>query len=691
MLNLLKKKSPPLFRLILIKPSKYDDDGYVIRYWRGVLPSNTLSALHSMTKDAVANGCLPPDVKVEVTLLDEIAYKVDPEALVRKHRRGGARVAVLLVGVQTNQFPRAADLARKFRSLDVPVLIGGFHVSGSLALFPEVPQELQSLMDDGVTLVKGEVEDTYGDILRDVYEGRQKILYDFKERPDLSKAPIPEVGHKYLKKFAYPNMGTVDAGRGCPFSCTFCTIINVQGHKMRNRSSQAIAEHIRANVSKGITYYFFTDDNFSRNPNWEAIFDELIGLRENEGLPITFMMQVDTLAYRIKRFAEKAARAGCSQVFIGLEAIREANLDAAGKTQNKKVDYHEMSRAWRDAGIAIHAGYIIGFPEDTPETVTEDIRFLKEDLKIDQVSFFMLTPLPGSVDHFNLVQQRAPIDEDFNKYDSFHAVAPHPKMTGQEWYDTYVSAWRSFYTFEHMRDSLLRANDTTYWGLFKNYIWYKSAVLELTHPMISGFFRFRDRLDRRPGYAVQGRWAHMKMRSREIKTTLVQWSKMYYEMQELWLQTRPGHGQITAQIDEWKTSIADLRDRAASQAQRMQDAATDRIGSFRDSAQEHYDSLRQNVQGRFDAGKANLQTLRRNLGDRVTPVRKSVVPRWVQFWSLREVQTRQMLDRYWKVTFQKVKRGRIYAINPVMLMVNLARDVRLSTLFTICLMTARTR
>ncbi len=689
MLNILRKSSR-VFRLILIKPSKYDDDGYVVRYWRGVLPSNTLSALYSMTKQVVAEGCLPEGVTVEMTLLDEISYKVDPKALVKKHRRGGAKVAVMLVGVQTNQFPRAADIARKFRALNVPVLIGGFHVSGSLALFKEVPEELQSLMDDGVTLVKGEVEETLGGILRDVYDGRQKLLYDITEKPDLANAPIPEVTGKYLKKFAYPNMGTIDAGRGCPFSCSFCTIINVQGQKMRSRSPKAIGDHIRENISKGVNYYFFTDDNFSRNKNWEAIFDELIHLREVEGLHLTFMMQVDTLAYRIKNFKDKAARAGCTQVFIGLEAIRDANLDAAGKGQNKRVDYHEMADAWREAGIAIHTGYIIGFPEDTPQTVAEDIDFLKNELKIDQVSFFMLTPLPGSMDHYNMVQQNVPIDKDFNRYDSFHAVSPHAKMTGEEWYGAYVDAWQSFYSFEHMRDSLLRANPTTYWGLYKNYVWYRSAILELTHPMISGFFRFKDRLDRRPGFAVQDRWSHLRMRTSEVIQTFSQYAKMYYEMQELWLQTRPGRGQITAQIDGWKANLLGMRERASSHAQRMQDAASEKISSMRDSAQERYDALRQNMSGKIDAGRANFQALRKEF-ENSTPARKNWIPRKLRFWSLSEIHTRQKLNRYWISTFAKVKHGKIYAINPLTLTFNLMRDVKLSAFFTFSLLYVRSR
>ena len=92
--------------VILIRPSKYDDDGYVIRHFRGTLPSNTLSCLNGLTEAAIRQGALG-SVDVRVELIDEIVSRVDPRRLARKYRRPGTKIVVGLVGVQTNQFPRA--------------------------------------------------------------------------------------------------------------------------------------------------------------------------------------------------------------------------------------------------------------------------------------------------------------------------------------------------------------------------------------------------------------------------------------------------------------------------------------------------------------------------------------------------------------------------------------------------------
>jgi hypothetical protein len=106
---------------------------------------------------------------------------------------------------------------------------------------------------------------------------------------------------------------------------------------------------VRANLAQGVLRFFITDDNFARNRNWEAIFDRLIEMREREGLELQFIIQVDTLCHLIPNFVEKAARAGCKR--------------------------------------------------DTPERIARDIRTVQQELPVDLLEFFILTPLPGSADH----------------------------------------------------------------------------------------------------------------------------------------------------------------------------------------------------------------------------------------------------------------------------------------------------
>src|SRR5205823_15105861 len=139
--------------------------------------------------------------------------------------------------------------------------------------------------------------------------------------------------------------------------------------------------------------------------NWEAIFDRLIALREQEGLPLRFTIQVDTQCHKVPRFIDKATRAGCTRVFLGMESVNPENLAAAKKHQNHVGEYRAMLQAWRAHGVVTVAGYILGFPADTPASIERDIKIIQRELPIDVLEFFILTPLPGSADHQELHRQ----------------------------------------------------------------------------------------------------------------------------------------------------------------------------------------------------------------------------------------------------------------------------------------------
>jgi radical SAM superfamily enzyme YgiQ (UPF0313 family) len=535
------KNGKKTLRVVIIKPSKYDDDGYVIRHLRGVLPSNTLACLSSLTQDVAKRHYLGDDIDIAVDLYDDTVQKIPVDRIIRSHHPPAQKTIIALAGVQSNQFPRAADLARSFRAGGLQVLIGGFHVSGMLALSKEITPEIRELMDLGVSVVKGEVEETWGDLLRDAVEDRLQPLYDFMDcKPDLYTRPIPTIHEKYLKKFIVSNFGTIDTSRGCPFNCSFCSIINVQGRKMRVRSPQLLIDTLRENYHRSrLHFYFFTDDNFARNSEWREIFTMLARLREEENIPIHFMIQVDTQSHKIPDFIPLAARAGCTQVFIGMESINPDNLKAAGKTQNNAGDYKNLIAEWHNAKIATHVAYIFGFPFDTPASIRNDVERLQNELQVEQASFFMLTPIPGSQDHVRMVEAGSYMHPDLNNYDSFHETVHHPNFAPGELEASYREAWKNFYSFNYMRDVLSRAHPENYRNIFFDFIWYKnSALIEGGHPMLHGFFRLKDRIDRRPGYAVESRFRHFRRRTREVSHLLRSWLTLLLEMEELWLQTR---------------------------------------------------------------------------------------------------------------------------------------------------------
>ena len=421
------------FLLFLIKPSHYDDDGYVIQWQRSAIPSNSLAVLYGIASDCHDRRALGDDVDIEIVAIDETNARVRPQRIVNRMRRNGGFGMVGLVGAQSNQFPRALDIARPLRAASVQVGIGGFHVSGCLAMLPEMPEDMKEAQRLGVAMFAGEAEGRLDVVLQDAARGALAPIYDFmKDLPGVEGAPLPLLPAERVGR-TVGFLASFDAGRGCPFQCSFCTIINVQGRKSRYRSADDVEALIRAYTAKGIKYFFITDDNLARNKNWESIFDRLIHLREVEKLKFKFVIQVDTLCHKIPNFVEKAARAGVKRVFIGLENINPDSLLGAKKKQNRIADYREMLLAWKKARCFTYAGYILGLPGDTPASIRRDIEIVQKELPVDLLEFTLLTPLPGSEDHKKLFERNVWMDPDLNAYDLETVTVEHPRMSREEW------------------------------------------------------------------------------------------------------------------------------------------------------------------------------------------------------------------------------------------------------------------
>jgi tRNA A37 methylthiotransferase MiaB len=496
------KLAKKIFHLIMIQPSHYDDDGYIIQWVRSSIPANTLATLYGLAQDCAKRHILGEDVQINLRAYDETNTRIKIKHLVRLIRKSGGHGLVALVGVQANQFPRAMDMARQFRAENIQVCLGGFHVSGCIAMLPKILPDLQEAMDRGISLFAGELEDRLELLLQDAFRKELKPLYNYLlDLPGLDGVPGPYLPPSLLKRTAGTRT-SFDAGRGCPFQCSFCTIINVQGRKSRYRTPDDVERIVRVNMAQGVTKFFITDDNFARNKNWEVLFDRLIQLREVEGLEMTFTIQVDTLSHKIPRFIEKAGRAGVKRVFIGLESINPQSLLGALKRQNRITEYRSLFQGWHSIGAHTYAGYILGFPEDTPETILRDIKIIQRELPVDLLEFFILTPLPGSQDHKILYEHGVKMESDMNKYDTVHVTTDHPRMSREEWQGIYQKAWDAYYTLEHVETVIRRAKE---WSLdprkmmFMLLSFYACVRFEKVHPLEGGIFRRKYRRDRRRG------------------------------------------------------------------------------------------------------------------------------------------------------------------------------------------------
>jgi hypothetical protein len=518
-----RAEGPSRFPIVLIKPSHYDDDGYVIQWYRSAMPSNSLAVITSLVEDCRQRKVLGEQVAIEIRSMDEDDTRIRTQRLARELKDG--RGLVILVGVQSNQFPRAMDIALPLRVAGVHVCMGGLHVSGNLATSGGVTPELQEAMNLGISLFAGEAGGGRLDqVLRDAWSGQLKSLYNY-----LNDAPSQEAAPALAAKTIRGKIGrhsSFDAERGSRTQCSFYTIIHAEGQKSQQRTVDEVEQIIRENLQQDAGRFFITDDNFSRNPDWEEILDRLIAMREQEQLNIQVMLQVDAMCHRLPGFIEKAGRAGVRRVFIELDSIRPESIPAAEKKQNKIADYRKMLLAWKRAGAIVFAGYTIGLPGEKPASVLQDIRMMQKELAIDLLEPHCLTALPGSEDHQKLHEAGTFLDPDLNKYDLDHVTTQHSTMTVEEWTQLYHDTWKEFYTPEHMETVLRRAAATgiPLDNMMALLLWFHFCIVyEKIDPLQGGYLRRKHRADRRPtlpkenwlrfwtGYGSDLAYKHWKM------------------------------------------------------------------------------------------------------------------------------------------------------------------------------------
>ncbi len=367
--DLLRAEPCRTIRIYFIKPSRYDEDGYVQFFRYGVQPNNTLTVLKALNEGLNKRYTAQRNVYLETVIWDELCDGlVSPEtvlAIKDKAREDGVELLIGLAGVQSNQYPRGRDLALQFIAQGMTTMMGGFHVSG----YPESRSFLNSC---GITTVVGEAENLWGQIIEDYLRGELRLNYSVSEGiraktgqddiivPVITEAELPVVDDRYLTRFFNPAMTTLDTSRGCPFTCSYCSVKNVMGRTMRSREPEAVVQWVRdAARNHGINSLFLVDDDFFRSPRWEEILTGLATVKQ-EFPALCFMMQVDVDAScyanladgesesakhrRSRRFVELAAKAGCYQAFVGIESLNPDNLNFATKYQNTDDRQHRMKR-----------------------------------------------------------------------------------------------------------------------------------------------------------------------------------------------------------------------------------------------------------------------------------------------------------------------------------------------------------
>lgn len=334
-----------------------------------------------------------------------------------------------LIGVtaMTAAAPRAYQLADAYRARGVPVVMGGMHASA-------LPDEALEHVD---SVVVGEAEGKWPQLLGDFSSGEMKPVYQSDEYPPASS--IPPARRDLIDTDQYTAKHVMQATRGCPFACSFCSVSTFFGRKLRTRPIDHVLAEAEQIDGEPVT---LVDDNIMGHPEYAR---ELFARWAETGK--SFWSQASTTMLKSPELITQAAEAGCKALFVGFESISQDQLDRVGKSFNAIDRYHELVQRLHDAGIAVVGSFMFGLDGDD-EDVFERTAEFAEEAQIDIGQFSILTPLPGTALYRELDDSGRIFDRDWRRYDGSHVTFEPVGMSvdalqrGFEWIYERVYSWR---------------------------------------------------------------------------------------------------------------------------------------------------------------------------------------------------------------------------------------------------------
>lgn len=400
---------PSLKKIVLLMPRgkvyKYKTGafGKYIRYAPLTLP--TLAAL------------IPKDLKVEVELFDEGVEEIKKEDITAD-----------LIGISaiTGTVKRAYRYAKYFRSMGIPVVIGGVHAT----LMPE------EVMKHADAVVSGLGVKTWPQLLRDFKKGKMKKLYKQDiNKVDFSNWPIPKRDLFDTKKTKFITTNSIQATYGCTNKCAFCvTPFSCPGY--HHRPIEDVVADLKSIKSK---YVVFVDPSPIEDRNYAiALYKAITPLKKIWVSPSTIRIAHDEELLKI------ASKSGCRGLLIGYESVTANTLKNINKSFNSIDLYYEGAKKLHKKGIAIMGCFVFGLDDDNKEVFKRTIDFVNK-ANIDLPRFTVNTPFPATSHYQQLEKEKRIIEKDWSLYDCQHVVIKPKLMTAKELQDGHHWAWKEAY------------------------------------------------------------------------------------------------------------------------------------------------------------------------------------------------------------------------------------------------------
>lgn len=415
-------------KILFVRSSFYADNGKLLKATK-LLDRLTIKNLAEMGLPLLA-AYTPPGIKCQMIddCLEELDFNSDAE--------------VIAISGWLLHANRMIEIAKEFKKRGKIVVAGGYAVTMHPELFTEY-------MD---SICIGEGDKIWSQMICDIESGTLKSTYESDFTSPLSDIPVPRydlINNKRLFSLgvSYP----VQATRGCPFKCDYCSIIAFYQRTYRKRPVQDVVRDI---IAHGAKEMHFIDDNLMEDTQYaKELFREMKKIKRK----ITWGVQATINIAKDEEMLKLAYESGCRLVIIGLESISQQSLNHVSKSWNKVTFFKSAVQKIQNAGIGVHALIIFGLPSDTKEIFHESYKFL-HDLNVVAAEFFILTPYPKTPLGQQYIKEGKIFDFDLSHYREPYVVFKHDTMSPKEIQDGYWHAYKEFYTMPRIIQRIIRGN-----------------------------------------------------------------------------------------------------------------------------------------------------------------------------------------------------------------------------------------
>lgn len=394
-------------KILLIQPTPYDQNGQLVKKKKLYFVGLALPLLAALT---------PKGWEVEICYetIEDVPFDTDAD----------------LIGISSmgHAVMRTIDIAKKFKELGKTVVLGGYMVS----LMPEEAQKY------GDSVMIGDSEETWAEMINDYSKGKLKKVY--KKKLTELKTPLPRYEMLLDKKIG--NFLPVQAGRGCPKTCSFCSIYCLYKGQYLKREIPEVIRDIKKIKELGFKQFLLLDDNIFSNRDYAIKL-----CSEIKKLKMRWMTQCSIDIAKDEELLDIISSSGCYVLSFGLESISKESLIGMHKAWANPDKYSEQIKIIRKHGIDISTEMVVGAEGDTLESIKETAKFVSKN-HIAVPRFYILTPIPGTEYYDEMKKANRIYNTDMYSYNACEAVHIPKNMTPEELTKAYWELYNEVYSMK---------------------------------------------------------------------------------------------------------------------------------------------------------------------------------------------------------------------------------------------------